>query len=309
MLGDHVHQAGSVVEPDRLRFDFTHHGPLTAEQLAQVEKWVNEGIWQNNEVITTERKYADAIATGAMALFGEKYGETVRVVQIPLRSTELCGGIHVKNTAHILMFRIVSESGVSAGVRRIVAVTGPKAYQLLREREHTLEAMADRLKVNVHAVTPDVLEKKLDQLIAEKKLLEKKLDEALRSGGGGGAWDVLATAEKAGAHNLVARNVKAGDVRELQALGDNVREALGSGAGILGAAFEDGKATLLIVVSDALREKGVSANDLVKAFGTRTGARGGGKPHMAQAGLAAADLDAAIATASEITRTALQAIP
>jgi alanyl-tRNA synthetase len=309
VLGEHVHQAGSVVEPDRLRFDFTHHGPLTADQLAQVEKWVNEGIWQNNEVITTEKKYADAIATGAMALFGEKYGDTVRVVQIPLRSTELCGGIHVKNTAHILMFRIVSESGVSAGVRRIVAVTGPKAYQLLREREHTLEVMADRLKVNVHAVTPDVLEKKLDQLIAEKKALEKKLEEAMKNGGGGGAWDVLATAEKAGAHNLVARNVKAGDVKELQALGDNVREALGSGAGILGAAFEDGKATLLIVVGDPLREKGVSASDLIKAFGTKTGARGGGKPHMAQAGLAAVDLDAAIATASEITRSALQAIP
>ena len=307
VLGEHVHQAGSVVEPDRLRFDFTHHGPLTAEQLAQVEKWVNEGIWQNNEVITTEKKYADAIATGAMALFGEKYGDTVRVVQIPLRSTELCGGIHVKNTGHILMFRIVSESGVSAGVRRIVAVTGPKAYQLLREREHTLEAMADRLKVNVHAVTPDVLEKKLDQLIAEKKALEKKLEEAIR-GGGGGSFDVMGASEKAGAHNFVARTVKAGDVKELQAVGDSVREALGSGAGVLGAAFEDGKATLLIVVSDSLREKGVSANDLVKAFGTKTGARGGGKPHMAQAGLAAADLDAAIVTASEITRSALEAI-
>ena len=309
VLGEHVHQAGSVVEPDRLRFDFTHHGPLTAEQLAEVEKWVNEGIWQNNEVITTEKKYADAIATGAMALFGEKYGDTVRVVQIPLRSTELCGGIHVKNTAHILMFRIVSESGVSAGVRRIVAVTGPKAYQLLREREQTLEAMADRLKVNVHAVTPDVLEKKLDQLIAEKKALEKKLEEAMKKGGGGGAFDVMGASEKAGAHNFVARTVKAGDVKELQAVGDSVREALGSGAGVLGAAFEDGRATLLIVVGDPLREKGVSANDLVKAFGTKTGARGGGKPHMAQAGLAAADLDAAIATASEITRSALQAIP
>jgi alanyl-tRNA synthetase len=161
--------------------------------------------------------------------------------------------------------------------------------------------------VNVHAVTPDVLEKKLDQLIAEKKLLEKKLEEAMK-GGGGGSFDVMGASEKAGAHNFVARTVKAGDVKELQALGDNVREALGSGAGVLGAAFDDGKATLLIVVSDALREKGVSANDLVKAFGTKTGARGGGKPHMAQAGLAAADLDAAMVTASEITRSALEAV-
>ena len=308
VLGEHVHQAGSVVEPDRLRFDFTHHGPLTHEQLEQVETWVNEGIWQNNEVRTTEKKYADAISTGAMALFGEKYGDVVRVVEIPMRSTELCGGIHVQNTGHILLFSIVSESGVSAGVRRIVAVTGPKAYHRLRERETALAAVGERLKVNLHAVTPDLVEKKLEQLIGEKKALEKKLEEALKSGGGG-AWDVLATSEKAGAHNLVARNVKASDVKELQALGDNVREAIGSGAGVLGAAFEDGKATLLIVVSDALREKGVSANDLVKLFGTKTGARGGGKPHMAQAGLAAADLDAAIITAADITRSALEALP
>jgi len=205
------------------------------------------------------------------------------------------------------MLRIVAESGVSAGVRRIVAVTGPKAYQLLREREKTLETLGERLKVNLHAVTPDILEKKLDALIAEKKGLEKKLEEALKGGCGAGGWDVLATSEKAGAHNFVSRNVKAGDVKELQALGDNVREAIGSGAGVLGAAFEDGKATLLIVVSDELREKGVNANDLVKAFGAKTGARGGGKPHMAQAGLAAADLDAAIVTAAEITRAALVA--
>ena len=309
VLGEHVHQAGSVVEPDRLRFDFTHHGPLTPAQLDHVERWVNEGIWQNTEVRTTEKKYADAVAQGAMALFGEKYGDVVRVVEIPLRSTELCGGTHVQNTAHILMFRIISESGVSAGVRRIVAVTGPKAYALLREHEKTLEVIGERLKVNLHAVTPDVLEKKLDHLIADKKALEKKLEEALKSGGGGGAWDVLATAEKAGAHHLVARTVKAGDVKELQALGDSVREAIGSGVGVLGAAFEDGRAALLIVVGDALREKGVSANDLVKAFGTKTGARGGGKPHMAQAGLAAADLDAAIVTAAGIARAALEAVP
>jgi alanyl-tRNA synthetase len=308
VLGEHVHQAGSVVEPDRLRFDFTHHGPLTPAQLEHVERWVNEGIWQNTEVCTTEKKYADAVSQGAMALFGEKYGDVVRVVEIPLRSTELCGGTHVQNTGHILMFRIVSESGVSAGVRRIAAVTGPKAYQLLRDREKTLEAIGERLKVNFHAVTADVLEKKLDHLIGEKKALEKKLDEALKSGGGGGAWDVLATAEKVGAHTLVARNVKALDVKELQALGDSVREAIGSGAAVLGAAFDDGRATLLIVVSDELREKGVSANDLVKAFGAKTGARGGGKPHMAQAGLAAGELEAAIATAAEITRGALEVL-
>ncbi|HEY2850487.1 MAG TPA: alanine--tRNA ligase [Gemmatimonadaceae bacterium] len=307
VLGEHVHQAGSVVEPDRLRFDFTHHGPLTRAQIADVERWANEGIWQNNEVQTTEKKYADAVAQGAMALFGEKYGDVVRVVEIPHRSTELCGGTHVRNTGHILMCRIVSESGVSAGVRRIVAVTGPKAYELLRDREGVLESIGERLKVNVHAVTHDVIEKKLDQLIAEKKTLEKKLEEALK-GGGGAASGLLAGAERAGNHTIVARTVKAGDVKELQALGDSVREAIGSGVGVLGAAFEDGKATLLIVVGDPLRDRSVSANDLVKAFGSKTGARGGGKPHMAQAGIAADDLDAAIATAAGIVRLALETV-
>jgi alanyl-tRNA synthetase len=308
VLGEHVHQAGSVVEPDRLRFDFTHHGPLTPVQLDQVERWVNEGIWQNTEVRTTEKKHADAVAQGAMALFGEKYGDIVRVVEIPLRSTELCGGTHVQNTGHILMFRIVSESGVSAGVRRIVAVTGPKAYQLLREREKTLEAIGERLKVNLHAVTPDVLEKKLDQLIAEKKNVERRLDEALKAHGAAGS-DLLANVERVGAHNFVGKTVTAEDVKELQSIGDTVRETIGNGAAVLGAVFGDGKATLLIVVSDSLREKGLSANDLIKAFGVKTGARGGGKPHMAQAGIHPGDILPAIKDASEITRLALEAVP
>ena len=230
----------------------------------------------------------------------------MRVVQIPARSTELCGGTHVRNTGHILLFRVLSESGVSAGVRRIVAVTGPKAYELLRERDRTLESIGERLKVNVHAVTADVIEKKLDQLIAEKRTLEKKLDEAHKSVGGG--WDIMASAERVGNYNFVPRTVQAGDVKELQALGDSVRQAIGSGAGVLSAAFEDGKATLLIVVTDDLRERGVSANDLVKAFGAKTGARGGGKPHMAQAGIDPAQVAPSVDIASEIVRSALAAV-
>jgi alanyl-tRNA synthetase len=307
VLGDHVHQAGSVVEPDRLRFDFTHHGPLKPEQLERVEKWVNEGIWQNTELRITERKYADAVAQGAMALFGEKYGAVVRVVEIPLRSTELCGGCHVRNTGQILMFRISSESGVSAGVRRIVAVTGPRAFLTLRERERTLDGLAERLKVNLHAATGDLIEKKLDALIGEKKALEKKLGEALKGGGGGSAMQALvATSERVGSHTLQASVVEAANVAELQALGDRVREELGSGVGVLGSVFGDGKATLLVVVSDALRARGVSAGDLVKEFAKRTGSRGGGKPHMAQAGIAPDALGAAVETAASIARAALE---
>ena len=309
VLGDHVHQAGSVVEPDRLRFDFTHHGPLKPEQLERVEKVVNEGIWQNTPVRITEMKHSEAVAQGAMALFGEKYGDIVRVVEIPLRSTELCGGCHVRNTGQILMFRITSEVGVSAGVRRIVGITGPKAFMALRDRERSLEQIGEKLKVNLHAATPDVLEKKLDQLLAEKRSLEAQVAERRRSGEGAAGDDLLGAAETVGAHRLVSRLVQVGDIKELQALGDRVRDGIGSGAGVLGAAFDDGKATLLVVVSDALREKGVSAGDLVKAFAAKTGARGGGKPHMAQAGITHDALESAIVTAGTIVRDALAAVP
>jgi alanyl-tRNA synthetase len=309
VLGDHVHQAGSVVEPDRLRFDFTHHGPLKPEQIDRVEKVVNEGIWQNTPVRISEKKYSEAVAQGAMALFGEKYGDVVRVVEIPLRSTELCGGCHVRNTGQILMFRITSEVGVSAGVRRITAITGPRAFTTLRDRERALEQIGEKLKVNLHAATAEVLEKKLDQLIAEKRSLEKQLAEGRKSGGGAAGDDLLGTAETVGSHRLISRRVHVADVKDLQALGDRVRDGIGSGAGVLGAAFEDGKATLLVVVSDALREKGVSAGDLVKVFAAKTGSRGGGKPHMAQAGLSPEALDAAIATAGDIVRDALAAVP
>ena len=301
VLGEHVHQAGSVVEPDRLRFDFTHHGPMTPEQLEQVERWVNQAIWQNVDVTITERAYADAVSAGAMALFGEKYGDVVRVVDIPALSTELCGGCHVSNTGLIALFRIVSENGVSAGVRRVVAVTGPKAFDLMHGREQALESVAGRLKVNLHAVTQDVLEKRLDALLADKKALEKQVAELRRSGGGDASGGgLLSQSVDIGAHKLLVATVPAPDVKELQAIGDGVRDGIGSGVGVLGASFEDGKAAMVVVVSDALREKGVAAGDLVKAVGAKTGIRGGGKPHMAQAGVAPEALAATLDAAREI---------
>ena len=252
VLGVHVGQAGSHVAPDRLRFDFTHHGPMTPDQLDQVERWVNQAIWQNVDVTITERAYADAVAAGAMALFGEKYGDVVRVVDIPALSTELCGGCHVRNTGLIALFRIVSENGVSAGVRRVVAVTGPRAFELMHARERTLESVAGRLKVNLHAVTQEVLEKRLDLLLAEKKTLEKQVADLRRSGGGDASGGgLLAQAADVAAHKLLVATVSALDVRELQAIGDGVRDGIGSGVGVLGASFEDGKAAMVVVVSDA----------------------------------------------------------
>ncbi|MFZ9899201.1 MAG: alanine--tRNA ligase [Gemmatimonadaceae bacterium] len=305
VLGAHVHQAGSLVSPERLRFDFTHHGPLTAAQSAAVEQMVNEGIWANAEVRIAEMAYADAVAGGAMALFGEKYGDVVRVVDIPGRSTELCGGTHVRNTGQIGAFRIVSEGGVAAGVRRIEAVTGRGAYELLTQRDQALHEVAARLKVNTP--TAELLGRKLDALLQEKRTLEKKLEEALR-GGGGQAADLLAGAEPlAGGGSLLCKVVEADDMKALQALGDVLREQLGSGVGAICAAFADGKGALVLVVTDDLRSRGITAVGLVKQVAARTGVRGGGKEHMAQAGVAAAEVAGMPAVVAEVVRAAVGA--
>ncbi|MEY4608678.1 MAG: alanyl-tRNA synthetase [Gemmatimonadota bacterium] len=302
-LGDHVHQAGSLVAPDRLRFDFTHHGPVTREQLDRIEQLVNEGIWANADVRISERSYQEAIAAGAMALFGEKYGDVVRVVDIPGLSTELCGGTHVRNTGQIGVLRIVGESGVAAGVRRIEAVTGRRAHALLREREATLVAVATKLKVN--ALTTEVLTKKVDDLLAERKKLERRVEEALAGGGAGGV-DLLAGAESIGAARLLLKEVTVPTMKELQGLGDAVRAALGSGIGLLLGTFEDEKQGLVVVVTDDQQGRGITAGTLVKALSAATGIKGGGKPHMAQAGVAADQREAVRTAAHRLATTALE---
>ncbi|MCX5760791.1 MAG: alanine--tRNA ligase [Gemmatimonadetes bacterium] len=306
VLGEHVHQAGSVVEPDRLRFDFTHHGPIKPAQLEEIEQGVNAGIWANVDVTITEKKYADAVALGAMALFGEKYGDVVRVVNVPGLSTELCGGCHVRNTGQIALMRIVAEQGVAAGVRRIVAITGPKAFESLRDRERALESIADKLKVNVHAAGIDAIGKRLDALLGEKKALEKKLDEALKgSGGGSVVQGIVGGAEVVLGARVAITMVEAADVESLKVMGDAVREEMADGVAVLGA-VTDGKGTLLVVVGDTLRAKNVNAGSLVKDIAALAGGRGGGKPHMAQAGLAdEAALQVALAGAGAVVEKAL----
>jgi alanyl-tRNA synthetase len=300
-LGDHVHQAGSLVAPERLRFDFTHHGPVKPEALAAIETDVNQGIWMNAPVRTTEKPYAEAVASGAMALFGEKYGDVVRVVEVPGLSVELCGGTHVRSTGEIGLFRIIHETGVAAGVRRIEAVTGPGAYQHMLGSERTLHRVAELVKS-----THDGVVRRVEGLLDEVKTLEKRLAEAQRGGNANVQSAILSRARTVQGAKFVAEIVDASDVKSLQALGDIVREGLGSGVGCLAATHEDGKSTLLVVVTDDLRTKGVSANDLVKAIGARTGARGGGKPHMAQAGFPSRDaLNAAMPVATEIVEAAL----
>ena len=305
VLGEHVHQAGSLVAPDRLRFDFTHHGPMTPEQVERVERMVNEGVWANADVRTTEKPYQEAIAGGAMALFGEKYGDVVRVVEISGGiSTELCGGTHVRNTGQIGLFKILSEAGVAAGVRRVEAVTGRRAYELLRERESALATVTSRLKVN--APDAELIGKRLDALLAEKRQLEKRLEDAMK--GGGAQADLLGDAESVGASKLAVKTVKVPTMKELQALGDVLREGLGSGVGAMLGEFEDGKSGLVVVVSDDLRSKGLNAGALVKSLSAKTGIKGGGKDHMAQAGVPTEQATAVLTAAREALRGALAGV-
>jgi len=302
VLGEAVHQAGSLVAPDRLRFDFTHHGPVAPEKLHEIEAIVNREIWRSAPVTTRELPYQEARTLGAMALFGEKYGDVVRVVSIPDFSMELCGGTHVRNTAQIGVFKILTETGVAAGVRRIEAVTGPGAYAVYKNEERTLARVADLLKSSA-----DGLEKRVGTLLEERRLLERRLEEAMR-GGGDQLQTLIGRAQSIGENGsrLVSGVVRAGDVKELQALGDAIREKLGSGVGVIAASFEDGKNTLLVVVTDDLRERGVRADTLIKEIAAAAGGRGGGKPHMAQAGIPdASRFDDALARAPELVRDAL----
>jgi alanyl-tRNA synthetase len=280
VLGDAVHQAGSLVAPDRLRFDFTHHGPVLPPLVQEIEELVNQWIWRGAPVTAEEVPYAEARARGAMALFGEKYGDVVRVVTIPGFSMELCGGTHVRNTAEIGLFKVIAETGVAAGVRRIEAVTGPAAFAVLRDRDRALSRLAELLKTPVENV-----ERRVQALIEERRGFERRLEEAVRGGGGDRVQELVAAATKVDSTRVVAVAVSVGDVRELQSLGDALRERLGSGVGVLAASFSDGRNTLLAVVTDDLRERGVSADTLVRHLAAAAGGRGGGKAHMAQAGI------------------------
>ena len=280
VLGDHVHQAGSLVSADRLRFDFTHHGPVTAEQRQEIEAIVNREIWLGTPVATRIMKHTDAIADGATALFNEKYGDTVRVVGIGGFSKELCGGTHVRNTAEIGVFVFVQETGIAAGVRRVEALTARGAFAHLRAREALLHEVADLLKGPV-----DLAPKKVQQLLDDRRAMEKRMAEALK-GGGGGLKDLLGKAiDVRGV--TVARGEMRGipDMKALQALGEAAREQIGSGVAVLATTFDDGKAAMIVAVTDDVRARGVAADAIVKMLASLGGGRGGGKPHMAQAGL------------------------
>jgi alanyl-tRNA synthetase len=301
VLGEHVHQAGSLVAPDRLRFDFRHHGPMTESEIREVEDIVNRGVIAAIPLDITQRPYAEAVAGGAMALFGEKYGDVVRVVTIPGVSVELCGGTHVRNTAEITLFQIVSETGVAAGVRRIEAVTGPRAYEVVNAGKRTLDEVADLLRSSPGAVV-----KRLQAVLDERRSLEKKLEEALRSGGASGVQPLIDRAVSVDGVRVISAAVPAMDMKSLQSLGDVLREKMGSGVAVLSASFDDGKNSLLALVTDDLRDRGLRADNIIRDVAAIAGGRGGGKAHMAQAGIPDAEkLPQALAAVAGIVQAQL----
>jgi alanyl-tRNA synthetase len=303
VLGDHVVQRGSLVAPDRLRFDFAHTAPMTPDEKERVEEIVNDGIWADHPVDITRRSYEEAVGDGAMALFGEKYGDEVRVVRIPGVSTELCGGTHVRHTGEIGLFRLVSESGVAAGVRRVEALTGPGAFAYLRERESSLEETAALLKTQ-----PDNVRHRAEQLVVEKADLESLLDE-LRRGGGAGETEVAAETLVLGddlkaAYRGVRLRVRGAD--DARKWGDAFLESEATAVAVAAAEMPGGKRTIFAFVTDDLISRGIRADAVVRDVAAVVGGRGGGRPHMAQAGVEdPTRLDEALAAGPRIIRSLL----
>jgi alanyl-tRNA synthetase len=279
VLGEHVFQQGSLVAPDRLRFDFSHTGALTSEQLGAIEESVNQAIWANTGVGTDHMGYREAIGRGAMALFSEKYADEVRVVEIPGVSMELCGGTHVRSTGQIGLFRIVSESGVAAGVRRIEAVTGPEAYRRVLGDQAVIREVADLVRTRAENVVSRVR-----ALAEENRDLQRQLQRARSAGGDDTIARLLADAVSVNGAKVIAGSVEVDDLEDARAIGDQLRERMGSGVAVLATSVAD-RASLFAVATDDLIQRGLRADQVVREVAASVGGRGGGRPHMAQAGV------------------------
>lgn len=278
VLGSHVNQAGSIVLPDKLRFDFNHFQAMTDEEIRQVEEIVNEEVLKALPVSTAVMNMAEAKASGAMALFDEKYGEEVRVLSVGEFSKELCGGTHVRNSGEIGLFRITSEAGIASGVRRIEAVTGMNSYRLFQEREGILTSLQEILKTGRQELVAKVSAQQ-----AEVKSLHKELEDIRKSASLGHVDTLLASRETVGSVTLVKgalENIEAGDLRELT---EKVLDKLQSGVVVLGSVVED-KVNLSVMISKDQVKNGFHAGKLIKEVAKIVGGGGGGRPDMAQAG-------------------------
>jgi alanyl-tRNA synthetase len=278
VLGAHVKQAGSLVAPDRLRFDFVHVSALTDEQRLEIERIVNEHILRNTPVQTEIKDTQEAIAGGAMALFGEKYGDRVRVVSIPGFSLELCGGTHVRATGDIGLFVIVSETGVAAGVRRIEAMTGLDSLAAFQRQRDELGALAAALNARAGELGPRVAALQDDNKRLVRELQQAKMKAALTTASGGAQDEAI---EVAGI-KLVAREVSGLDTNGLRSLVDRHRDSIKSGVVVL-ASPSDGKVAIVVGVTPDLTKK-VPAGQVVKQLAPIVGGGGGGRPDFAEAG-------------------------
>ncbi len=300
LLGGHVVQKGSLVAPDRLRFDFAHTAPMTEIEKEKVERFVNEAVWKNHPVEIAERRYDDAVKDGAMALFGEKYADEVRVVDVPGISMELCGGAHVSQTGDIGLFRIISESGVASGVRRIEALTGRGAFSYFQEREAALEETASVLKTR-----PDNVVNRVEQLLADKAAVEGLLDEARARGSSG--EDIIAeeVIEIPGGGNVVYRGIRlrVRDLDDARKWGDKFLAGGESGIAALAVEMPGDKRAIFTFASDDMISRGIRADTLIREVASVVGSRGGGRPHMAQAGIEdASKIDEALIAGADIVR-------
>ena len=275
ILGAHVRQAGSVVAPERLRFDFSHHGPIPDDQLGAIEAEVNAHIWENLAIETREMAYKEAVAAGAMALFGEKYGDRVRVVDVHGVSLELCGGTHVPSTGHIALFRFTHETGAAAGVRRIEALTGPAAYRYGLDLERRLDEAAGLLKAQ-----PEHLVRRIESMLDENKKLEKRIGDLLKGGGGTGEGGQV---ERIGDVELHVAESDLDDRNQIGVLMDGFRSKHKRAISVLFT--KGGRPGIHVAVTDDLIAQGLKAGDIVSAIATTAGGKGGGRPHFASAGV------------------------
>ena len=302
VLGTHVEQAGSYVDNERLRFDFSHFAPLSAEELEKVETIVNDEIYAALPVRTDLMSQEEARKTGAMALFGEKYGEVVRVVSMGDFSRELCGGTHVDNTARIGCFKIVSEAGIAAGTRRIEALTGRGVLAYYAGIERKLNAAAALAKT-----APDGLEHRITQLTEEVRSLNSENEKLKAKIAGASMGSIADKIREIGGVKLIASRAEGLDMNGLRNMGDKLRNEIGEGVVVLASAVE-GKVNLMVTATDGAVAKGAHAGNIIKAIAAEVGGGGGGRPQMAQAGgKDPAGIDRALEKAGEVLASLLKA--
>lgn len=279
VLGDHVHQSGSLVTPERLRFDLTHFERITSDEIAKIENRVNEKIRENLLVEKFHTDFEKAQKMGATALFGEKYGDQVRVVKIDDYSLELCGGTHLEQTGQIGYFRILSESSVAAGIRRIEAVTGLAAHEVVQEEHQLVNSIREMLNVK-----PEEIVTRLADLLAERKQLEKQIRDARAATARDQMNVLVAQARDLDGVKLVVAKVKSQDVNELKQMSEKLRAKLKTGVGVLGAVINNKLSFVCVITDDLVKSRKLNAGQIVRAVAQVAGGSGGGKPHMALAG-------------------------